>query len=234
MKKLFNFFVLLFLVIFLLTTSFKNTHTNTKHDAKITSESNFNIFIVNKNHINFGVSTNKPTKSDFYTNSNFFTNTSSIGLIVINGKKIHSKTVGGGYFYVVNGKTHISAKKCPKNVDFASQTILWGIDDGVKNKKLFKTVHGKLKRYRTIIGENNNGEIMIISSDRLGLVTIKEIIDFAYNKGMNEGILLDGGTSVDYKFSDGKNSVCFESVPSNLKKLFKIKKPTTYIYGNLN
>ena len=80
-------------------------------------------------------------------------------MVVINGKKIHSKTVGGGYFYVVNGKAHISAKKCPKNVDFASQTILWGIDDGVKNKKLFKTVHGKLKRYRTIIGENNSGDI---------------------------------------------------------------------------
>jgi exopolysaccharide biosynthesis protein len=182
----------------------------------------------------FGVSTKKPNKSDFYTNSNFFTNKSAIGLVVVNGKKINSKTIGGGYFYVTNGVAHVSSKKCPKNVDFASQTILWGIDNGVKNKKLFKTSHGKLKRYRTIIGENNNGEIMIISSDRLGLVTIKEIIDFAYNKGMNEGILLDGGTSVDYKFSDDKNSVCFESVPSDLKPLFKIKKPTTYIYGNLN
>jgi exopolysaccharide biosynthesis protein len=234
MKKLFNFFVLLFSVIFLLTTSFKNTCVNTKHDVKMTSESNFNILIVNKNHMKFGVSTNKPTKSDFYTNSNFFTNKSSIGLVVVNGKKIHSKTVGGGYFYVVNGKAHISAKKCPKNVDFASQTILWGIDDGIKNKKLFKTVHGKLKRYRTIIGENNSGDIMIISSDRLGLVTIKEIIDFAHNKGMTEGILLDGGTSVDYKFSDDKHSLSFESVPSDLKPLFNIKKPTTYIYGNLN
>jgi exopolysaccharide biosynthesis protein len=182
----------------------------------------------------FGVSTNKPTKSDFYINSNFFTNKSPIGMVVIDGKKIHSKTVGGGYFYVINGDAYIRAKKCPKNVDFASQTILWGIDNGVKNKKLFKTSHGKLKRYRTIIGENNNGEIMIISSDRLGLVTIKEIIDFAYNKGMNEGILLDGGTSVDYKFSDGKNSISFESIPGKLKPLFNIKKPTTYIYGNLN
>ena len=51
---------------------------------------------------------------------------------------------------------------------------------------------------------------------------------------MTEGILLDGGTSVDYKFSDDKNSISFESVPSDLKPLFNIKKPTTYIYGNLN
>jgi hypothetical protein len=234
MNRLLKFSILLVSVIFLVCTSFKSTYVSSSHNAQVTNESNFNILIVNKNHMKFGVSTNKPTKSDFYTNSNFFTNKSSIGLVVINGKKIHSKTVGGGYFYVVNGKAHISAKKCPKNVDFASQTILWGIDDGVKNKKLFKTVHGKLKRYRTIIGENNNGDIMIISSERLGLVAIKEIIDFAYNRGMTEGILLDGGTSVDYKFSDDKNSISFESVPSDLKPLFNIKKPTTYIYGNLN
>jgi hypothetical protein len=51
---------------------------------------------------------------------------------------------------------------------------------------------------------------------------------------MNEGILLDGGTSVDYKFTDNTNSTSFESVPIDLKPLFKIKKPTTYIYGNFN
>jgi len=234
MTKLFKFLILLVFIVFILCTSFKSTCVNHTHKAQVTNESNFNIFIVNKSHMKFGVSTKKPIKSDFYTNSNFFTNNSSIGLVVVNGKKIHSKTIGGGYFYVINGKAHVSAKKCPKNVDFASQTILWGIDDCIKNKKLFKTSHGKLKRYRTIIGENNNGEIMIISSDRLGLVTIKEIIDFAYNKGMIEGILLDGGTSVDYKFSDDKTSVSFESVPSDLKPIFNIKKPTTYIYGNLN
>ena len=234
MKKLLKISLLLVSVIFLSFTSFKSRDNKTEHKVQITNESNFNILIVNKNHMKFGVSTKKPTKCDFYTNSNFFTNKSAIGLVVVNGKKINSKTIGGGYFYVTNGIAHVSAKKCPKNVDFASQTILLGIDNGVKNKKLVKSSHGKLKRYRTIIGENNNGEIMIISSDRLGLVTIKEIINFAYNKGMNEGILLDGGSSVDYKFSDYKNSVCFESIPSDLKYFFKIKKPTTYIYGNLN
>jgi exopolysaccharide biosynthesis protein len=128
----------------------------------------------------------------------------------------------------------VSSKKCPKNVDFASQSILWAIDNGVKNKKLFTTNHGKLKKYRTIIGENKNGDIIVISSNRLGLVTIKEIVDFGKNKGMVEGILLDGGSSVDYKFTDNTNLTSFESVPIELKPLFKIKKPTTYIYGNFN
>jgi len=226
--------LLLFFIIFYIFTSFTNVFTKRKHKVQVIQESKYNILVVDKRDMNFGVSNKRPTNSDFYINSNFFTNKSSIGLVIIDGKKINSRTTGGGYFYVVNGKGHVSSKKCPKNVDFASQTILWVIDNNVKNKKLFTTNHGKLKRYRTIIGENINGNIMVISSNRLGLVTIKEITDFAYDKGMNEGILLDGGTSVDYKFTDNTNSTSFESVPIDLKPLFKIKKPTTYIYGNFN
>lgn len=233
MKILFKLSITSILLVFLFCSSFTKKCSGTKHNSQVSIESNYNIFTVNKDNMNFGVSTKKPINSDFYTNSNFFTNHSSIGLVVINGKKIHSKTKGGGYFYVTNGRAHVSAKKCPKNVDFASQTILWALDNGKKNKNLFNTSHGRLKRYRTIIGENKKGDIMIISSNRLGLVTIKEIIDFAKEKGMYEGILLDGGTSVDYKFTDDKNSISFESVPSALKPILNIKVPTTYIYGNL-
>ncbi len=65
-------------------------------------------------------------------------------------------------------------------------------------------------------------------------MTIEEIINFAIEKGMVEGILLDGGTSVDYKCTNGVESVDFSSVPENLKPTFGITKPFTYIYGNLN
>jgi hypothetical protein len=94
--------------------------------------------------------------------------------------------------------------------------------------------HSKLRRYRTILGEDMDGNIVMISSTRLGLVTIKEIIDFAVTKGITEAILLDGGTSVDYKFTNDNNTTYFEAVPETLKPLFEIKKPTTYIYGNFN
>lgn len=234
MKSSLKFLLLLFFVAISMCSSFISVSVKKKHKTQITHESTFNILVVNKDDMKFGVSNKRPVNSDFYTNSNFFTSTSSIGLVVINGKKINSRSSGGGYFYVVNGRGYVRAKRCPKNVDFASQSILWAIDNGVKNNKLFTTRHGKLKRYRTIIGEDKNGNIIIISSNRLGLVTIKEIVDFAKNKGMIEGILLDGGTSIDYKFSDDTSSLSFESVPINLKPFFKIKKPTTYIYGNFN
>ena len=51
---------------------------------------------------------------------------------------------------------------------------------------------------------------------------------------MVEGILLDGGTSVDYKCTNGVESVDFSSVPEKLKPTLGITKPFTYIYGNLN
>lgn len=204
------------------------------HNSVIISESDYNLFTINKNEITFGVTDKKPIESDFYTNSNFFTSESPIGLVVVDGKTINNRIIGGGYFYVKNGKAYVSAKKCPKKVDYASQTILWAIDNGVVNEYLLTQGHSKLKRYRTILGEDIDGNIVMISSTRLGLVTIKEIIDFAVTKGITEAILLDGGTSVDYKFTDDNNTTYFESVPETLKPLFEIKKPTTYIYGNFN
>lgn len=212
----------------------KNSVDTIQHSTNITSESYYNIFTIKKDEMTFGVSETKPVDSDFYTNSNFFTNTSPIGLVVVDGKKLNSKSVGGGYFYVKNGKAHVRARKCPKNVDYASQTILWAIDNGVINDYLLTQGHSKLERYRTILGEDKDGNIVMISSTRLGLVTIKEIIDFAVSKGLTEAILLDGGTSVDYKFTDDDETVSFESVPESLKPMFEIKKPTTYVYGNFN
>ena len=211
-----------------------NISSNQKN-IKISQESDYNVIIMDKKDMKFGVSEGKPKNSDFYINSNFFSNEGPIGLVVVNGKKINKRSESGGYFYVSNGIPYVRAKSCPTNVKFASQTILWGIDNGRVNTGLLKTSHAKLKRHRTIMGENSKGQIMVISSSSyLSLVTIEEIINFAISKGMTEGILLDGGTSVDYKFSNGEKSVEFSSVPESTKPVLGIKKPTTYIYGNLN
>ena len=75
-------------------------------------------------------------------------------------------------------------------------------------------------------------KIIVISSNRIGLVTIKEILEFSLKFNIVDGILLDGGTSVNYKFSDGNATTTFSSVPHSLKNSLDIKHPTTYIYGN--
>ena len=185
--------------------------------------------------MSFGVSEKVPTDSDFYINSNFFTSDANpLGLVVIDGKQKSNRTKGGGYFYVKDGKPYVKSKNSPKITEFSSQTILWGIDNGVLNKNLIKKQHAKLKRYRTLMGQTKSGDIIIISSNLVGLVTISEILDFSSKFGIVDGILLDGGTSVDYKFTDSKSIKTFKSVPLGLKKVFNIDEPTTYIYGNFN
>lgn len=199
--------------------------------TKVSSLTDFNVIRINKDEMTFGVSETKPENADFYINSNFF-DKSAIGLVVINGLRYSDRHRGGGFFYVVNGQPHISSGFCPKMTEYASQTILWGIDNGIKNESLFNTRHGKEPEYRTIMGENAEGQIIVVSSNRLGLVTIKEIVDYASSIGMVEGILLDGGSSVDYKFNDGLTEEVFQSVPDIVKSSMNIHQPTTYIYGN--
>lgn len=182
--------------------------------------------------MDFGVSETRPIDSDFYINSNFFSDNAPIGLVVINGKRKSRRVRGGGFFFVLNGNPCVKSLKCPTWTKFASQTILWGIDNGEINNELITKNHAKQKRYRTLMGQNKEGDIIVISSNRLGLVTIKEILDFSLKFDIVDGILLDGGTSVDYKFSDDNGSTTFSSVPHTLKNSLDIKHPTTYIYGN--
>ena len=218
--------------IFLAITSCKSNESN---KITIKEEGDYNVIVMNKEAMKFGVSEGKPENADFYINSNFFKNEGPIGLVVVDGIRKNNRVKEGGYFYVKKGIPYVRAKSCPKMTEYASQTILWAIDNGRVNEGLLKKSHAKLERHRTIMGENDQGQIMIISSSSfLSLVTIEEIINFAIKKGMVEGILLDGGTSVDYKCTNGVESADFSSVPENLKSTFGITKPFTYIYGNLN
>lgn len=203
------------------------------HMSIVQTNNNFNVLILKKDEMNFGVSNKKPENADFYINSNFFTKSNNpIGLVVIDKLRHSDRQIGGGYFYVVNGIPHVSSKYCPKMTDYASQSILWAIDNGVKNEGLFNTKHGNKNVYRTVMGQNKDGDIIVVSSNRLGFVTIKEIVDYSESIGMVEGILLDGGTSVDYKFSDDSNEIEFQSIPDMVKSSMDIDQPTTYIYGN--
>jgi exopolysaccharide biosynthesis protein len=92
--------------------------------------------------------------------------------------------------------------------------------------------HAKQLTYRNIVGKNKNGEIIFVVSNFGGVVTIEDVIKEGIKQGMVEGVLFDGGTSVEYKFNDGKYSTSFTTLSDAGKKLVGIDKPTTYIYVN--
>jgi hypothetical protein len=93
----------------------------------------------------FGVSEGKPVNTDFYINSNFFKNEGPIGLVVIDGIRKNAALKGGGYFYVKKGIPFVQAKNCPKITEYASQTILWAIDNGRVNESLLKNLTQRKK-----------------------------------------------------------------------------------------
>lgn len=197
----------------------------------ISTNSSYEVLEFNPKHFEFGVSEGKPTNTDFYINSNFFYEGGKpMGMVVIDGKKKYSKRKNGGYFYVKNGKPYVRSKYCPSYTDYCSQSVFWGIDNGVFNTFAITENHAKLKRCRTLIGENKKGEIiLIISKIRVDAETI---LTFSKNYNLVDAVFCDGGSSVDYYFNNGEHSSTFKSMNDDLKSILGIDQPPIYISGN--
>jgi hypothetical protein len=221
-------------ILFLLFSCTKiETTTNVSKTSIVENNSKFNIFRISKNEMNFGVSTTKPEDSDFYINSNFFEEGGqSIGLVVVDGLRHSDRIAGGGYFYVVNGIPHVKVGQCPTMTEFASQSKFWVLNDGVKNQRLLNAESSKVLTERIIIGEDSKGNIMVVGTSDGNSATIEETIDFAIENGMVEAILLDGGSSVDYKLKDTSSEYIVKSLPSVIKFFGGIDEPPVYICGN--
>ena len=190
------------------------------------------IFVIPKDKMKFEVSTSRPNEHDFYLNSNFFSNEGPLGLVVVDGERVSRRVKKGGYFYVKNGKPFVKAHNSPRMTEFNSQTILVGIDNGQINDKLIEQSHAKDKNYRSLVGEDTDGNIIIIVSSFLGLTTINDIVKIGKDFNVHNGVLFDGGSSVDFKLNSHKSRHYFKSVPAFLKEHLEISEPTTYICGN--
>lgn len=197
---------------------------------KITIQANddFKVFLFDKNN-DFSVVDAKFKSCKFYMNSNFFDkDNNTLGLVVINGKRHSNRISRGGFFYVLDGKPKVS-RDCPPYTDHSCQTFLWGISDGKINNRLIKMNHAKEETYRNVVGQDKNGDIIIVTSTFGSMVTIEEILNVGKQFGMVNAVLFDGGTSLDYKFDDGEYRTKFESLPSWIRFIAGYGNPTTYI-----
>ena len=200
---------------------------------KVTIKSNgdFKVFVFNEG-CDFSVVEDNPKDCEFYMNTNFFDEDNNpIGLVVIDGTRYSDRTRGGGYFYVKDGNPVVS-RKCPSYTDYSTQTILWGISNGQINNRLINIKHAKEETYRNVVGQNKNGDIIIVTSTFGSMVTIEEILNVGKTFGMFNAVLFDGGTSLDYKFNDGKYYTKFKSLPNWIGTITGYGNPTTYICVN--
>jgi hypothetical protein len=188
------------------------------------------IIRLNKDAFAYSVD-NSDHKADFYMNANFFdTLGNPIGLVKINGKIINSKVDGGGFFHA-DSKGNPNINPYQANYTNSVQTKYYGIMNGkIKDHK------GKLdssKFYRSLLGINDNGDIVIIHTTRWGIISMNEISEYGKKKGLKNALIFDGGTSIDIGIKTPEKNYSFKSTANWLKPLLGIQKPKVYIVGNI-
>lgn len=191
------------------------------------------VIVLKKNKMNFKVTNTDETTNDFYMNSNFFAN-GPIGEVKIDGEIKNSKKRAGGFFTSNGHSPKIYFNSRPNSVKYSSQTHLIGIKNGVVNNRICKQRWAKLKTYRILIGKDKNNNIIVIHSGDGGFQTIKDVCELGVKYGVVNGLLFDGGSSVDVGLKDGFYYHTFQSVSTISKKFVGIHKPYTYIIGNFN
>ena len=190
------------------------------------------VFVIKifKNNMNYKVNNNNSGDVDFYLNSNFFTNTNPIGEVIINNKTINKSVKGGGYFTSDGGQPTISLYNRP-NSEYSTQTKYIGIKNGKLNTNMFVSKLSKWKTYRTLLGKDLNGDLILVHSGRNGILNIEEISKIGKSEGMYNALIFDGGSSIEVYLKDGNFEHRYHSVSDTQKKLQKIHKPFVYITG---
>lgn len=206
------------------------------HDCEFFSvESNLlyhSIFFKNSK-VNFSV-TQQKEGFNFFVNSNFFTkNANAVGGLIIDGQTVSQQIPLGGSFIVKNGIPSIKfgrAKKC----EHLSQSVVWAIKKGELNMTIAQEPKQEEKTHRLLIGTNQNGEIVVVHSNPMVLVTITQIIKFADSIGVTNAIILDSGSSVDLSLSSDDYTHTMKTIPSFVKSWIGIDEPVAYIAGTFN
>ena len=227
---------LIYLIVLLLVgVTFKNLYYDV-YDSEfisVTSNLKYHAITFKEGKTSFEVTKNKENY-DFYVNSNFFTKKKDvIGGLVINGKKENSQLNKGGSFVVKNGKPYIVFNKV-KKCDYLSQSIIWVIKNNDINNRMLSQRHANEKVMRLLMGKNSNGDIVVIHSNPLVLVTMSDIVEYAKSQGVVDGIILDSGSSVDLNVGTKDYSHSIKALPSFIKRKININEPVVYIAGNFN
>jgi len=193
----------------------------------------YHSIIFKKGKVNFSV-TQQKKGFNFFVNSNFFTkNANAVGGLIIDGQTVNQQIPIGGSFIVKNGIPSIKfgrAKKC----DYLSQSVVWAIKKGELNMTIAQETKQEEKTHRLLIGTTQNGEVVVVHSNPMVLVTITQIIKFADSIGVTNAIILDSGSSVDLSLSTEDYTHTMKTIPSFVKSCIGIDEPVAYIAGTFN
>ena len=189
------------------------------------------VIKINKNKMNYSVTNRNHKNFNFYVNANYF-GKKPVGEVKINNKVVNKKNKNGGFF-TTDGKTpKFYFNNRPNNVKFSSQTHTVGIINGKVNNRIFNQGWAKVKVHRLMVGEDINGNIIVIHSRNLGFLTVSEICKIGKKLGVYNGLIFDGGASVEVGLKDGNTNYSYQCVNDIARKLFDVPTPSVFIVGN--
>jgi hypothetical protein len=177
----------------------------------------------------FTVSDGRPEEPvTWFMNTNFMDSLhQTMGLAVVDGKTLSKRTTGGGYFYVKGGKPRV-ARSCPSGAQFATQTHLhWRITDG----RIQVTDHptARVRRFRNLIGQKANGNIVFIASNAFGWFTAPHFLAISKELDIQNAAIFDGAASLHYGLELPGISRGLRAVPPWLGNPLDIPAPTVYV-----
>jgi hypothetical protein len=199
----------------------------------IYSIQNMNITEFENNCDIFSISQSRPDDSSFYVNANFFDeNGDPLRGLIINSDIVSEVTRTGGVFYIdKNGCANVdSIDPFHGETPYLVQSVLGGIHNGIPDETIVDSQHGRISNYRTLVGQRKDGSIVIVTPGILGLTTAQEILELSVEHGVYEGVLFDGGSSVDVRTSKYNH---FRSIPNYIKSRLDIDEPPSYIVATI-
>ncbi|HEV7346925.1 phosphodiester glycosidase family protein [Telluribacter sp.] len=189
------------------------------------------IITIKKGAMDFEVTRKVPPGADFYVNTNFFTNQGPIGEVIIDGERISKKVTRGGFFYVKKGLVNVR-KTRPEGVKYACQSIMMGIKGGAINTAIIKSKRSREKIWRGMLGVNKKGDLVVIHSMNMGMISMKQLCDIGVKAGIVNGIVLEGGSSLELRIHDRGYMYEYQPVPTLVKAIAGIHKPFVFVAGS--
>ena len=190
------------------------------------------IIKIKKNFLDYKVVDKSHKKYDFYVNANYFDKT-PVGEVIINRKKISHKGKKGGFFTSNGGNPTFYFRSHPK-VEYSSQTHTVGIIRGELNSKIFNYKWARYRLPRLIVGEDKSGNIIIVHSNINGGCSISTISKIAKSQGVYNGLIFDGGASIEIGINADGINYHYQQVPDIMRSLGNVPTPWVFIVGSKN
>ena len=175
----------------------------------------------------------------FSINSSFYdSNFNPNGLITVKGKEYGKTSISSGHFKVINGR----AKAGPTSifnpnasVDYSCQShpsvmkngVIWDyILNESKNEKYWKA-----KKHRSLVGQNQQGNVCFLVSGNGGLLSIKEIALIAKSNNIHTATCLDAGSALQYALNDEGYKLSFSSMNNKVSLGRSFDRVTSKLFG---